>query len=256
MTTGTAEARDSRIIIAGEAGQGIRFAGVLLAKAAAVTYRHVSEAALFGAAVRTGMVTSHVQLSETFISYPIVETPDCLLISSASAAERYAALPERPAVIIHDSSLVSPPDAGAIGVPATEWLTREFGDDRGAALMLLGALAATTRLVTLDRLMETAAASGAPSREINTIALAQGARLPSHGGGHRGGRRLVTLDLEKCERSAPKHDDRICRICELTCPDLAISSCVRTGAIQIDSGRCKTCGLCAHLCPRDAILLT
>lgn len=44
-----------------------------------------------------------------------------------------------------------------------------------------------------------------------------------------------------------------CEVCELICPDLAISRDPQTKDIRIDLNYCKGCGLCAHACPRHAI---
>ena len=44
-----------------------------------------------------------------------------------------------------------------------------------------------------------------------------------------------------------------CEVCQLLCPDLAITRDPATNAIQIDLAYCKGCGLCAHYCPHGAI---
>ena len=44
-----------------------------------------------------------------------------------------------------------------------------------------------------------------------------------------------------------------CEVCELMCPDLAITRDEKTGEIQIDLSFCKGCGLCAVYCPKGAI---
>lgn len=44
-----------------------------------------------------------------------------------------------------------------------------------------------------------------------------------------------------------------CEVCELMCPDLAITRNATTNQIVIDLDYCKGCGLCVHYCPHDAI---
>lgn len=44
-----------------------------------------------------------------------------------------------------------------------------------------------------------------------------------------------------------------CQVCELICPDLAITRDPNTRIIHIDLAYCKGCGLCAHYCPHQAI---
>lgn len=44
-----------------------------------------------------------------------------------------------------------------------------------------------------------------------------------------------------------------CEVCQLLCPDLAITRSKDTGDVIIDLEYCKGCGLCAHYCPHGAI---
>jgi Pyruvate/2-oxoacid:ferredoxin oxidoreductase delta subunit len=44
-----------------------------------------------------------------------------------------------------------------------------------------------------------------------------------------------------------------CNICELICPELAITSDPETGRRRIDPEYCKSCGLCVHYCPNQAM---
>ncbi len=46
-----------------------------------------------------------------------------------------------------------------------------------------------------------------------------------------------------------------CEVCELLCPDQAISRDPQTGLPVIDLAFCKGCGLCAHFCPKGAIVM-
>ena len=46
-----------------------------------------------------------------------------------------------------------------------------------------------------------------------------------------------------------------CEVCELICPDQAISRDPDSGRRVVDLSFCKGCGLCAHLCPKGAIVM-
>jgi len=46
---------------------------------------------------------------------------------------------------------------------------------------------------------------------------------------------------------------RWCEVCQLICPDLAITRDPGSGDILIDLEFCKGCGLCAFFCPKGAI---
>lgn len=57
--------------------------------------------------------------------------------------------------------------------------------------------------------------------------------------------------------TVPKPDNHqtyaSCRLCEIICPELAITSNPETGAFFVDFMSCKSCGLCANICPENAI---
>lgn len=57
-------------------------------------------------------------------------------------------------------------------------------------------------------------------------------------------------EAERCTASSPC---LYCDVCQLMCPDLAITRDTTTSAIQIDLNYCKGCGLCAVYCPHGAI---
>ena len=59
-------------------------------------------------------------------------------------------------------------------------------------------------------------------------------------------------EAERCTAASPC---LYCEVCQLLCPDLAITRDPGTAAIQIDLNYCKGCGLCAHYCPHGAIAM-
>jgi 2-oxoacid:acceptor oxidoreductase delta subunit (pyruvate/2-ketoisovalerate family) len=54
------------------------------------------------------------------------------------------------------------------------------------------------------------------------------------------------LSLNQCEG---------CEVCQLICPDQAITKDPHTHRAVIDLRYCKGCGLCAHVCPKGAITM-
>jgi pyruvate ferredoxin oxidoreductase delta subunit len=54
------------------------------------------------------------------------------------------------------------------------------------------------------------------------------------------------LDKEKCTK---------CALCWLNCPDAAIKP-AEEGYYEADLDYCKGCGICADICPVDAITMT
>ncbi len=57
-------------------------------------------------------------------------------------------------------------------------------------------------------------------------------------------------EAQRCARSSPC---LCCEVCELLCPDLAITRDPADRRIRIDLDYCKGCGLCAAFCPHGAI---
>lgn len=46
---------------------------------------------------------------------------------------------------------------------------------------------------------------------------------------------------------------KLCELCRLMCPDLAITKDAKAEQIRIDLKYCKGCGICAGFCPAKAI---
>ncbi len=55
---------------------------------------------------------------------------------------------------------------------------------------------------------------------------------------------IPVITHEKCNN---------CALCQLLCPDLAITRNEETDRMEVDYGYCKGCGICAEFCPRKAI---
>jgi 2-oxoacid:acceptor oxidoreductase delta subunit (pyruvate/2-ketoisovalerate family) len=62
----------------------------------------------------------------------------------------------------------------------------------------------------------------------------------------------AVAEARRCTASNPCYT---CEVCELICPDLAITRDPETHRIRIDLDYCKGCALCAHYCPHGAITM-
>jgi 2-oxoacid:acceptor oxidoreductase delta subunit (pyruvate/2-ketoisovalerate family) len=71
------------------------------------------------------------------------------------------------------------------------------------------------------------------------------------------GPRDFTLEEAVAEagRCLSNHPCQGCQLCEVFCPDLAITKDPETGRPVIDLIYCKGCGICAHVCPKGAITM-
>jgi Pyruvate/2-oxoacid:ferredoxin oxidoreductase delta subunit len=56
----------------------------------------------------------------------------------------------------------------------------------------------------------------------------------------------------EAQRCLSLHSCQGCEVCQLICPDQAITTDPVTRRPIIDLSYCKGCGLCAHICPKRA----
>lgn len=170
-----------QIRIGGEAGQGVILAGVMLAEVAAEDGREVAQSARYGAAVRGGDATADVVMADGPIDYPHVEAPDVLIALSQPTYNQYAPKQKAGTTLIYDPFFVDPSEQAGVRqlpIPATDAAIREFGKGTGANIVVLGALAALTEVVSRDSLEKVIGKNPKQRfRENNLKAVEIGARL-------------------------------------------------------------------------------
>ncbi len=170
----------NEIMFAGFGGQGIVKAALLLAQAAGLYENwQVAQTQSYGPEARGGACKSEVVLSSDEIAYIKTRELDALAVMSQPALDRYQerVLPDR-TMVIYDNTLVAnlPPDLKyAIGVSATRMAEEEFGRSIFANIIMLGALAGATGIVTLDALSRALEGNVPPKTlKTNRKALARG----------------------------------------------------------------------------------
>jgi 2-oxoglutarate ferredoxin oxidoreductase subunit gamma len=145
------------IIMAGSGGQGIMFAGTLLAHAAMDEGLNVTYFPSYGAEMRGGTANCSVIISDEKIGSPVVTNPSTLLAMNEDSLERFAGKVKKGGLIIVNSSLVKKEitidEAEVLRIPATE-LAEKLGDSRGANMVILGAYIKRKKVVSLERAME------------------------------------------------------------------------------------------------------
>ena len=145
------------VIMAGSGGQGIMFAGTLLAHAAMEEGLNVTYFPSYGAEMRGGTANCAVIISVENIGSPVVTNPSALLAMNEGSLERFASKVKKGGLIIVNSSL-SKKEMRIDGVevskiPATE-LAEKLGDSRVANMVILGAYINRRKVVSLERTME------------------------------------------------------------------------------------------------------
>ncbi|HTY47903.1 MAG TPA: 2-oxoacid:acceptor oxidoreductase family protein [Methanomassiliicoccales archaeon] len=140
---------------AGMGGQGIIFAGIVLARAAALYESRnrpmfAVQTQSYGPAARGESSKCDVVLSEEESFYPFVDRPDFLVVMSQPAYERFIDQTHSGTVVILEKeSVEGRPDLTYYDVPAIA-KARELEERGPPNMIMLGALVGITDLVSQD----------------------------------------------------------------------------------------------------------
>lgn len=141
------------IIIAGFGGQGILFAGKILAYAALLKGKHLSWLPSYGPEMRGGTANCHVIISDEPVGSPIITTPNILISMNKPSLLKFVDDVVAGGTIIYDKTLidcdVERTDVTVSAVEATGIATREAKSNM-ANMIMLGALLKATNIFTLD----------------------------------------------------------------------------------------------------------
>jgi 2-oxoglutarate ferredoxin oxidoreductase subunit gamma len=163
--------------LAGEGGQGMILAGVILAEAAAVhDGLNAVQTQSYGPEARGGASRSEVVLARGEIDYPKVIAADLLLCMSQESCDRFFSQVKEEGCIVVDVSNVSRvPSHRAIAVPISEIAEQVTGRRITASTVALGLVSGLTGMVSKNAL-EKAITSRVPAgtEEVNLKALAAG----------------------------------------------------------------------------------
>jgi len=162
--------------LAGTGGQGMILAGIILAEAAILDGKNVTQTQNYGPEARGGASRSEVVISDGEIDYPEVTQADVLLCMSQEACDCYFHDLKQHGLLIVDAVHVErTPTSHAVEVPLTQWAEEATGRQITASVVALGFLAGLTGLVSRQA-MEAAVKARAPkgTAEINLKALAMG----------------------------------------------------------------------------------
>lgn len=144
-----------KIRIAGFGGQGIILAGELLANAAVLDGKEGSAIGSYGSAARGGLTSSEVVISSEFIDAPFTEKADILIVMSQDSYDKYYDSIKQNGVIIVDSGMVKTKDnLRQYLIPATTIATAELKSPVASNMVILGAFASITNLVSRKSLIE------------------------------------------------------------------------------------------------------
>ena len=148
------------IVIAGFGGQGVLFAGQLLAYAGLAEGRNVTWIPSYGPEMRGGTAHCTVVISDAEIGSPLVRRPTAAIVLNQPSMARYAPLVRPGGVLIVDSALIAGRagrlDIQEIDLPAKD-IADELGYPQAANVVLLGALIGATGVIqpaTLEQMLD------------------------------------------------------------------------------------------------------
>ena len=135
--------KDLNMVFAGFGGQGVLFAGKVVAYAGLIEGRELSWLPSYGPEMRGGTANCSVCLSDEAIGSPLVTNPNVLVAMNRPSLEKFVNEVEPGGVILLDSSLidvqVERDDVTTYYVPAST-LAEENGLKRLANIILVGKL--------------------------------------------------------------------------------------------------------------------
>ena len=143
----------TQILIAGFGGQGVLFAGKLLAYKGLLNDKQVSWLPSYGPEMRGGTANCSVIISDEPVGSPIVSAPDVLVAMNLPSLEKYENDVVSGGIIIVDSTLIDKKversDVITYYVPATK-MAKDEGFATLANMILMGKLMKVCDAVDFD----------------------------------------------------------------------------------------------------------
>jgi 2-oxoglutarate ferredoxin oxidoreductase subunit gamma len=165
------------IRLAGEGGQGLILAGLILAEAAAVyDGKNAVQTQSYGPEARGGASKAEVVISDGVIDYPKVIAADLLLCMSQEACSRYAYDLKKTGLLLVDSVHVNrAPTSSAYLIPIAKIAEEVTGRRITANIVALGLIVGLTDVVS-RKAIESAVRARAPkgTEALNLKALQAG----------------------------------------------------------------------------------
>jgi 2-oxoglutarate ferredoxin oxidoreductase subunit gamma len=169
----------TEIRLAGEGGQGMILAGVILAEAAAIyDGQNAVQTQSYGPEARGGASKAEVVISRDQIDYPEVISADVLVALSQEACDKFASNLKKEGLLIVDQDKVGRvPVTNAVRAPITAKAVEVTGKPITANVVALGVLVGMTGIVSKEAIQK-AVMGRAPkgTEEMNLAALEGGFR--------------------------------------------------------------------------------
>jgi len=163
----------TEIVIAGFGGQGILFAGQILAYAAMDKGKEVTWIPSYGPEMRGGTANCTVIIADEEIGSPLVRNPKAVIAMNLPSLDKYEPLVIAGGYLIVNTSLVNRTvqrsDITAVHIPANE-IAESLGEKRLSNLVMVGALLAQLTELPLEA-VENALHEHLPERHRKLLSL-------------------------------------------------------------------------------------
>ena len=172
----------TEVIFAGFGGQGVLFAGQLLAHAALDNGKEVTWIPSYGPEMRGGTANCTVVVADEEIGSPLVRNPKAAVVMNLPSLDKYEPVIAKGGILIANSSLTNREaqrdDLVSVFIPANE-IAEEIGNKRLINVVMLGALLAKLPVLPFEAIEE-ALENHLPERHkrllpLNLEALRRGA---------------------------------------------------------------------------------
>ena len=141
------------LIISGYGGQGVLFAGTLLAHAAIAEEKHTTWLPSYGAEMRGGTANCTVIVSDEEIASPYIEKSLYVIALNAPSVQKFENKIKSSGLMIINSSLIRErperKDINCIFIPVGD-IAQDLGESKCANIVALGALIAKTQVVSFE----------------------------------------------------------------------------------------------------------
>jgi 2-oxoglutarate ferredoxin oxidoreductase subunit gamma len=144
-------------ILAGFGGQGLLFAGHVLAQAAVIEGKTVSWMPSYGPEMRGGTASCTVIIADRQIGSPIVDSADSVIALNPPSLAKFEPLLAQGGLLIVNATLIEAEpqrtDIEVAAIPCTA-LARAGGDDRFVSIVALGGLIARRPIIGRETLRQ------------------------------------------------------------------------------------------------------
>ncbi len=147
----------ANVLFAGFGGQGVLFAGKVLANTALLAGREVSWLPSYGPEMRGGTANCSVCISDRPIGSPLVTNPDILIPMNLPSFDKFIGSVEKDGIVVVDSTLIKKEsdrdDLNIFFIPATE-IAEKNGLKGLANIVLLSKTVNVSSIFSKEQLIE------------------------------------------------------------------------------------------------------